>query len=157
MEDTLPAQGGKKIVSLPEKGIWGQEIHTKLVKPTFIFLLKPTLVFLVTSLPFITPEVFVSCSIVSNSLWAPWAVAHQVPLSMGIPRPEYWKGLLLHSPVDLPNPVLNLGLLHCRQTLLSEPLLPLLVVMPSHFSCVWLFENLWTIAHQAPLSVGFSR
>ena len=27
----------------------------------------------------------------------------------------------------------------------------------SCFSCVWLYETLWTIAHQAPLSVGFSR
>ena len=25
------------------------------------------------------------------------------------------------------------------------------------FSCVWLFATLWTVAHQAPLSVGFSR
>ena len=27
----------------------------------------------------------------------------------------------------------------------------------SHFSCVWLFATLCTIAHQAPLSMGFSR
>ena len=27
----------------------------------------------------------------------------------------------------------------------------------SHFSCVRLFVNLWTAAHQAPLSMGFSR
>ena len=27
----------------------------------------------------------------------------------------------------------------------------------SHFSCVWLFVAPWTIARQAPLSVGFSR
>ena len=27
----------------------------------------------------------------------------------------------------------------------------------SRFSCVWLFVTLWTIACQAPLSVGFSR
>ena len=27
----------------------------------------------------------------------------------------------------------------------------------SHFSRVWLFATLWTVAHQAPLSVGFSR
>ena len=25
------------------------------------------------------------------------------------------------------------------------------------FSCVQLFATLWTVAHQAPLSVGFSR
>ena len=29
--------------------------------------------------------------------------------------------------------------------------------MLSHFSRVWLFATLWTIARQAPLSMGFSR
>ena len=29
--------------------------------------------------------------------------------------------------------------------------------MLSHFSCVWLFVTLWTVALQAPLSMGFSR
>ena len=27
----------------------------------------------------------------------------------------------------------------------------------SHFSCVWLFVTLWAVAHQGPLSMGFSR
>ena len=27
----------------------------------------------------------------------------------------------------------------------------------SHFSCVWLCATLWTVARQAPLSMGFSR
>ena len=27
----------------------------------------------------------------------------------------------------------------------------------NHFSHVWLFATLWTVAHQAPLSMGFSR
>ena len=31
------------------------------------------------------------------------------------------------------------------------------VCVLSHFSHVHLFETLWTIAHQAPLSMGFSR
>ena len=31
------------------------------------------------------------------------------------------------------------------------------VCMLSHFSRVWLFATPWTVAHQAPLSVGFSR
>ena len=34
----------------------------------------------------------------------PWTVAYQAPLSMGIPRQEYWSGLLCPPPVDLPNP-----------------------------------------------------
>ena len=29
--------------------------------------------------------------------------------------------------------------------------------MLSHFSCVWLFATPWTVAHQSPLSMGFSR
>ena len=31
------------------------------------------------------------------------------------------------------------------------------VCMLSHFSCVLLFATLWAVAHQAPLSLGFSR
>ena len=37
-------------------------------------------------------------------LWPPWATAHQVPLSMGFPRREYWSGLPFPSPGDLPKP-----------------------------------------------------
>ena len=35
---------------------------------------------------------------------APWAVAHQVPLSMGFSRQEYWSGLPCLPTGDLPNP-----------------------------------------------------
>ena len=31
------------------------------------------------------------------------------------------------------------------------------VCVPSHVSRVWLFVTLWTVAHQAPLSMEFSR
>ena len=31
------------------------------------------------------------------------------------------------------------------------------VCMLSHFSHIWLFATPWTVAHQTPLSVGFSR
>ena len=34
----------------------------------------------------------------------PGTVAHQPPLSMGFPRQEYWSGLPLPSPGDLPGP-----------------------------------------------------
>ena len=34
----------------------------------------------------------------------PQTVAHQAPLSMEFSRQEYWSGLLLPSPGDLPNP-----------------------------------------------------
>ena len=41
------------------------------------------------------------------------------------------------------------------QTLLIPCLLRACIL--SCFSCVWLFANLWTVAHQIPLSLGFSR
>ena len=33
-----------------------------------------------------------------------WTVAHQVPLSMGLYKEEYWAGLPCPPPGDLPNP-----------------------------------------------------
>ena len=33
-----------------------------------------------------------------------WTIAPQGPLSMGFPRQEYWSGLPLPSPGDLPDP-----------------------------------------------------
>ena len=47
----------------------------------------------------------------------PWTVAYQVPPSMGFSRQEYWSGWPFPSPGDLPNPGLNLGLPHRKQTL----------------------------------------
>ena len=40
----------------------------------------------------------------TNSFAPPRTVAHQAPLSMGLPRQEHWSGLSLPSPGDLPNP-----------------------------------------------------
>ena len=37
----------------------------------------------------------------------PWAVAHQVPLSMEFSRQDYWSGLPFPTPGDLPNPGIN--------------------------------------------------
>ena len=48
------------------------------------------------------------CSIVSDST-TPWTVAHQAPLSMGFSRQEYWSGLPLPSPGDLPYPGIEPG------------------------------------------------
>ena len=39
----------------------------------------------------------------------PMDVGHQVPLSVGFPRQEYWSGLPFHSPGDLPNLGIELG------------------------------------------------
>ena len=34
----------------------------------------------------------------------PWTVAHQAPLFMGFLRQEYWSGLSITPPGELPNP-----------------------------------------------------
>ena len=34
----------------------------------------------------------------------PWTVSRKAPLSMGFPRQEYWSGLPLPTPRDLPDP-----------------------------------------------------
>ena len=41
--------------------------------------------------------------VTSNSFATPWAIAHQVPLSVDFPRQEYWSGLPCLPPWDLPN------------------------------------------------------
>ena len=45
-----------------------------------------------------------NCSVVSNSFATLWTIDHQVPLSVGFPRQEYWSGLPFPSSGDLPNP-----------------------------------------------------
>ena len=46
-----------------------------------------------------------------------------------------------------------MGARHLKHTLLLTPALSVLTCLCS----VWLCETLWTVAHQAPLSMGFSR
>ena len=58
-----------------------------------------------------------SHSVVPDSLLTLGLVVNQASLSMGFSRQEYWSGLPSPSPGDLPNPELNPGLPHCRQTL----------------------------------------
>ena len=40
----------------------------------------------------------------SDSFATPWTVAHQVPLSTGFPRQEYWSGLLFPTSGELTDP-----------------------------------------------------
>ena len=52
----------------------------------------------------------------------PWTIAHQAPPSMEFSREEYWGGLPLPSPGDLPNPWIEPGSLALwADALLSEP------------------------------------
>ena len=75
------------------------------------------------------------------TLCDPMDLAHQAFPSMGFPRQEYWSGLPFPSPGDLPNPRIKAGYYYIAAKLLS------------HFSRV----TPQTAAHQAPLSLGFSR
>ena len=55
-----------------------------------------------------------------------------------------WHYLILALALSWPCPLFPLSI-------------PLHVYMLSCFHCVWLFATLWTVAHQDPLSMGFSR
>ena len=48
------------------------------------------------------------------------------------------------------------GYEHCKNTPVSYSWGIYNMVL-RHFSHVWLFATLWTVAHQAPLSMGFFR
>ena len=45
-----------------------------------------------------------SRSVVSDSSWLLWTVAHQAPMSVEFFRQEYWSGLLFPTSGDLPDP-----------------------------------------------------
>ena len=55
-----------------------------------------------------TARLLFSHSALSDSV-TPWTVAHQAPLSMGLPRWEYWSGLPFSSPGDRPDPGIELA------------------------------------------------
>ena len=90
-----------------------------------------------------------------------WTMACQAPLSTGFLRQEDRGGLPLSSPgsfpTQRPNPGLYTagGLLHCRQIL--HRLSHQGSLMCSVLSRVQLFATPWTVACQAPLSMGFFR
>ena len=74
----------------------------------------------------------------------PWTAAYQAPPSMGFSRQEYWSGVPLASSIDY--------LQRWKKDFSTKKAGCVL----HHFSRVRLFAALWTVAHQAPLSVGFS-
>ena len=49
-----------------------------------------------------------SNQVVSNCFVTPWTIAHQAPLFMGFSSQEYWSGLRILSPGDLPDPGIKL-------------------------------------------------
>ena len=92
----------------------------------------------------------------------PWNVALQASLSIEFSREEYWSVLPFPTPRNLSNPeiepvsVVSPALVGGFFTT-GNPILMLMLLLLSHFSRVWLCVTLWTAAHQAPLSLGFSR
>ena len=71
-----------------------------------------------------------------------WVVSHQVPLSMGFSRQEYWSELPFPSPGDLPNQGLNphlLGLLlwQAGSLPLVPPGKPYMQILPCFKHCTW--------------------
>ena len=50
-----------------------------------------------------------SSLVISDSFVAQWTVAHQVSMSMGFPRKEYWSRLPFPSPRDLPDAEVELA------------------------------------------------
>ena len=83
-------------------------------------------------------------------------------LSPGVLKVVHWAGYpdfywgACHQPSDYPFSVSSDGI-SCVVSLLTciLPLGPWSFIVLSRFSCVRLFVTLWTVAHQAPLSMGF--
>ena len=100
----------------------------------------------------------------------PWTAAYQAPPSMGFSRLEYWSGVPLPSPDMLERSDKMWSTVRCQSK--SKVAIPdskirrqridgmieiiLLLLLPSHFSCVLLCVTQMA-AHQAPPSPGFSR
>ena len=102
---------------------------------------------------------------------APWTVACQAPVSMEFSRQEYWSGLPCPPPGDLPNPGIKPPSLVSSawpgrffttsatwEALMND--VCVCVCVCAHVRTlirVQLFATPWTIACQAPVSMGFLR
>ena len=83
----------------------------------------------------------------------PWTVAHQAPLSTGLSRQEYWRGLPLPTPGDLPNPGIEPTSLTSpalagrffttSATWEAPPWQPLVYFAPLWICLFWSFLNKW--------------
>ena len=92
----------------------------------------------------------------------PWTVAHQAPMCMEFSRKEYWSGLPFPTPRSLPDP--GIKFLSLASPVLAggfftteSPGKPF-----EHIGGGWVTKSCltlatpWTVAYQAPLSMGFS-
>ena len=106
----------------------------------------------------------------------PQMAVHQAPLSLGFSMQEHWSGLPFPSPMnesekwkwshsvvstlrDLMDCSLPGSSFHgiFQATVLEWVAIAFSKCVLTRFSCFWVFATLWTIASQAPLSMGFSR
>ena len=72
---------GRKNSLITHKGEWKQQILATILK-----------------------VICAMCSVIYGSLWPPWTVTCQDPLSTEFSRQEYWSGLPFPTPGNLPNP-----------------------------------------------------
>ena len=82
-----------------------------------------------------------------------WSILSQAMQAHRLPQP--WRIPLLVTPVRSPHSIFYHSLLQLAHRG-PTPLSPCMCVLGC-FNHVWLSADPWTIAHQAPLSVGFSR
>ena len=80
--------------------------HAYLIYLIFVKCLPDTSYYAIALNHYIYSTLYMlSCSVVSSSLWPHGLyVAHQAPVSMGFSRQEYWSGLPLPAPGNLPDP-----------------------------------------------------
>ena len=93
-EDTDTSCGNAHLLNWTPTSLW---LYFISIPEHFIFL------------PFVRK--YGVCSQSLSRVWlfvTPWTVARQAPLSMGFPRQEYWSGLPVASPGDLPDPGIEL-------------------------------------------------
>ena len=86
-----------------------------------------------------------------QTLWNPMDCSLPGHSVHGILQARILEWVAIPFPGDLPHPRIDLGLLHCRQILYCLSHCCMLL------SCIQLFATPWTVACQAPLSMGFSR
>ena len=82
----------------------------------------------------------------------PWTVAYEATLSMGFSRQKYWSGVPFLLQGIFLSPALQADGLPSKPPGNRANMGVKVFVL----SCIWLFETPWTIACQAPLSMGFS-
>ena len=90
-----------------------------------------------------------------------WTVAHQAPLSLGFSRQEYWSGLPCPPSGNLPNPGIELSLLHYRLILYHWATRVFLLLYIKIFSWITAVHTLvsssklWTLGGQSKHLTSF--